>query len=54
MDVRAASVLPLNSIVEDLDKLHDSVVEEPVREGWILDYCLGSGSPGVRVVGQMS
>ena len=39
-----------DSSVEDLHKLHDSVVEEPVCEGWVLDDCLGSGSPGVRVV----
>ena len=61
MDVRAASVLPLkpepvvrgskDSSVEDLHELHESVVEEPVCEGWVLDDCLGSGSPGVRVVG---
>ena len=40
-----------DSIVEDLHELHDSVVEEPVCEGWVLDDSLGSGSPGVRVVG---
>ena len=60
MDVRAASVLPLkrqpvvcgskDSSVEDLDELNESVVEEPVCEGWDPDDSLGSGSPGVRVV----
>ena len=60
MDVRAASVLPLkpepvvrgskDSSVEDLHKLHDSVVEEPVCKGWVLDGWVGSGSAGVRVV----
>ena len=60
MDVRAAPVLPLkpqpvvcgskDSSVEDLDEFNDSVVEEPVCEGWILHDSLGSGSPGVRVV----
>ena len=60
MDMRAASVLPLkpqpvvccskDSSVEDLDKLYNSVIKEPVCEGWVLDDCLGSGSPGVRVV----
>ena len=45
-----------DSIVEDLHELHDSVVEEPVCEGWVLDDSLGSGSPGVRpgVSGRMS
>ena len=60
MDMRTASVLPLKpqpvvgyskySDVEDLDKLHDPVVEEPVSKSWVLNDCLGSGSPGVRVV----
>ena len=55
MDVRAASVLPLkpvpvvrgskDSSVEDLHELHDSVIEEPVCEGWVLYDSLGSGSP---------
>ena len=36
--------------VEDLDELCDPVVEEPVRDGWVLDDCLGPGSSGVRVV----
>ena len=61
MDMRAASVLPLkpqpvvcgskDSSVEDLGELNVSVIEEPVCEGWILDDCLCSGSPAVRVVG---
>ena len=36
--------------IEGLDKLHDSVVEEPACEGWVLNYCPGTVSPGVRVV----
>ena len=39
-----------DSGVEDLEELHDSMVEEPVREGWVVDDSLGAGSPGVRVV----
>ena len=45
MHVRAASVLPLelqpvvssskDSSVEGLEDLHDSMVEEPVGEGWL-------------------
>ena len=27
------------------------MVEEPVREGWVVDDSLGAGCPGVRVVG---
>ena len=60
MDMRAATMLPTkhqpivsgskDSNVEGLDKLHDSMVEEPVCEGWVLNDCLGTGSPGVRVV----
>ena len=60
MDVRAASALPLkrqpvvcgsnDSSVDDLDELNESVVEEPVCEGWVPDDSLGSGRPGVRVV----
>ena len=47
MDVRAASVLPLkpkpvvssskDSNVECLEELHNSVVEEPVSEGWLVN-----------------
>ena len=61
MHVRAASVLPLepqpvvsspkDSGVEGLEELHDSMVEEPVGEGWVVDDSLGAGTPGVRVVG---
>ena len=61
MHVRAASVLPLepqpvvssskDSGVEGLEELHDSMVEEPVGEGWVVDDSLGAGSPGVRVDG---
>ena len=36
--------------VEHFDKLHDPMVEEPVCKGWVLDDCLGTGCPGVRVV----
>ena len=60
MHVRAASVLPLelqpvvssskDSSVEGLEDLHDSMVEEPVGEGWLVDDSLGAGCPGVRVV----
>ena len=60
MDMRTASMLPLkpqpvvrrseDSNIEDLDKLHYPVVEEPVSKCWVLNDCLGSGSPGVRVV----
>ena len=62
--VRAASVLPLepqpvvssskDSSVEGLEELHDSMVEEPVGEGWVVDDSLGAGCPGVRVVGRAS
>ena len=27
------------------------MVEEPVREGWVVDDSLGAGCPGVRVIG---
>ena len=30
--------------------LDDSMVEEPVGEGWVVDDSLGAGCPGVRVV----
>ena len=60
MDMGAASVLPLksqpvvscskDSYIESPEELHNSVVEEPVSKSWVLNDCLGSGSPGVRVV----
>ena len=40
-----------DSSVEGLEELHDSMVEEPVGEGWVVDDSLGAGCPGVRVVG---
>ena len=40
-----------DSNVECLQELCDSVVEEPIRKkSWVLKDCLGSSSPGVRVV----
>ena len=54
----AASVLPLepqpvvssskDSSVEGLEELYDSMVEEPVGEGWVANDSLGAGSPGGR------
>ena len=37
-----------HSDIVGLDELHDSVVEEPIRDGWILDYSfdLELGSSG--------
>ena len=34
-----------DSNVEDLDKRHNSVVEEPICDGLALNDCLGMGSP---------
>ena len=60
MHVRAASVLQLepqpvvssskDSSVEGLEELHDSMVEEPVGDGWVVEDSLGACCPGVRVV----
>ena len=58
MNVRAATILPLkphpivkHSNIVGLDELLDSVIEEPVRDGWILDDCSGTAGSGVRVDG---
>ena len=52
--IRAASVLPLEPqpvvSVEGLGKLHDSMLDEPVGEGWVVNHSLGADCPGVRVV----
>ena len=37
--------------MEGLEELYDSMVEEPVGEGWVANDSLGAGSPGVMVVG---
>ena len=36
--------------VVGLDEVLDSVVEKPVRDGWILDDSFGIGGSGVRVI----
>ena len=55
MDMRAATMLPLephpvvgnskHSDIVGLDELLYSVVEEPVRDGWILDDSCGTAGP---------
>ena len=63
MHVRAASVLPLepqpvvssskDSSVEGPEELHDSMVEEPVGEGWVVNDSLRAVLDS-GLLGQMS
>ena len=58
--VRAATVLPLKphpvvgdtkySDIVGLDEFHDSFVEEPVCDSWILNDSFGTACSGVRIV----
>ena len=60
MYMRAAMMLPLkphpvvsntkHSNIVGLDELLDSAVEEPVRDGWILNDSLGTAGSEVRVI----
>ena len=60
MNMGTPTVLPLkpqpvvsgskDSNVVGFDKLHYSRIEEPVCDSLVLDDCLGTSSPGVRVV----
>ena len=56
MHMRAAAVLPLKphpvveySNIVGLDELHNSLIEEPVCDGWILNDSFSSACFGVRI-----
>ena len=61
MNMRAVTMLPLkphplvsgskHTNIVGLDEFLDSVVEEPVRDRWILNECSGTFGSGLRVVG---
>ena len=60
MHMRVASVLLLkpqpvvggstDSDIESLEELHNTVVEEPVSKGWVLNDSLGTSCPEVKIV----
>ena len=60
MNMGTPTVLPLkpepvvsgskDSNVVGFDKLHYSMIAEPVCDSWVLDDCLGTSSSGVRVI----
>ena len=59
MDMRTVMMLALemhpvvcntqHPYIESIDKLQDSVIEEPISNSWILDDSLGTGRPGIRI-----
>ena len=60
MNIGISTVLPLkpepvvsgskDSNVVGFDKLHYSMIEEPVFDSWVLNDCLGTSRSGVGVV----